>query len=124
MLAAGGCPVTRTDKNHTPILRQRKNPVSQWTILCDFDGTIAVDDTSDTLLECFGRPGWEKLENDWRAGRIGSRDCMGGQVALLDMSRAELDSHLAERVIDPAFAAFVKAVHASGTHLEVLSDGL
>jgi len=98
--------------------------VSQWTILCDFDGTIAVDDTTDTLLERFGRPGWEKLEDDWRAGRIGSRDCMGGQVALLDMSRNELDAHLAERSIDLAFAAFVKAAHASGTHIEVLSDGL
>lgn len=99
-------------------------PVSQWTILCDFDGTIAVDDTTDTLLERFGRAGWETLEDDWRAGRIGSRECMGGQVALLEMSRVQLDAHLAERAIDPAFAAFVKAAHAGGTHIEVLSDGL
>lgn len=98
--------------------------MSQWTILCDFDGTIAVDDTTDTLLERFGQPGWQRLESDWRAGRIGSRECMGGQVELLDMSRAELDAHLAERAIDPAFAAFVKVAHASGTHIEVLSDGL
>ena len=98
--------------------------MSQWTFLCDFDGTIAVDDTTDTLLERFGQSGWERLESDWRAGRIGSRECMGGQVALLDMNRAELDAHLAERTIDPAFAAFVKAAHAGGTHVEVLSDGL
>lgn len=98
--------------------------MSDWTILCDFDGTIALDDTTDTLLERFGRPGWEKLEDDWRAGRIGSHDCMAGQVALLDMSRPELDCHLGERAIDPAFAAFVKVVHGQGLHLEVLSDGL
>jgi 2,3-diketo-5-methylthio-1-phosphopentane phosphatase len=100
------------------------NPVSEWTILCDFDGTIALDDTTDTLLERFGQPGWEQLESDWREGRIGSHDCMAGQVALLDMSRAELDAHLAERAIDPAFAAFVKAAHSSGLHIEVISDGL
>ena len=35
--------------------------VSHWTILCDFDGTIALDDTTDTLLDRFGKPGWEKL---------------------------------------------------------------
>jgi 2,3-diketo-5-methylthio-1-phosphopentane phosphatase len=98
--------------------------VSEWTILCDFDGTIAVDDTTDTLLERFARPGWEALEDDWRAGRIGSHDCMAGQVALLDMDRVELDAHLAERAIDPAFAAFVKAAHSGGVHIEVLSDGL
>jgi 2,3-diketo-5-methylthio-1-phosphopentane phosphatase len=99
-------------------------PVSDWTILCDFDGTIAVDDTTDTLLDRFGRPGWEKLETDWREGRINSHDCMAGQVALLDMSRRELDAHLAARAIDPAFGAFVEATQRSGIPLEVLSDGL
>jgi 2-hydroxy-3-keto-5-methylthiopentenyl-1-phosphate phosphatase len=95
-----------------------------WTILCDFDGTAAVEDTTDTLLEAFGRPGWEVLEDDWRAGRIGSHDCMAGQVALLDMSRAELDAHLAERELDPAFPEFVRAMHTQGIPIEILSDGL
>jgi len=99
-------------------------PLSDWSILCDFDGTIALDDTTDTLLERFAQPGWEALERDWREGRIGSHDCMAGQVALLDMNRSELDAHLAQRSIDPAFATFVKAAHGVSAHIEVLSDGL
>jgi 2,3-diketo-5-methylthio-1-phosphopentane phosphatase len=102
----------------------QETTVSDWTILCDFDGTVALDDTTDTLLERFGRSGWEVLENDWRAGRINSHDCMAGQVALLDMNRAELDAHLAQREVDPAFAAFVKLAHADGIHIEIVSDGL
>ncbi len=98
--------------------------MSDWTILCDFDGTAAVEDTTDTLLESFGRPGWEALEEAWRAGRIGSRECMAGQVALLDMDRAELDAHLAARRLDPDFPEFVRAMHAQGIHVEILSDGL
>ena len=98
--------------------------VSHWTILCDFDGTIAVDDTTDTLLERFGRPGWEALEADWRAGRINSHDCMAGQVALMDMNRDELDAHLDARAVDPAFGEFVDSAHASGMHLVIVSDGL
>ncbi|MBS0583375.1 MAG: MtnX-like HAD-IB family phosphatase [Proteobacteria bacterium] len=98
--------------------------MSDWTLLCDFDGTISVEDTTDTLLERFGKPGWEKLEDEWKAGRIGSRECMAGQVALLDMSRAELDKHLTERAIDPGFAAFVAYAKAHGMPIEILSDGL
>ncbi|WP_442975539.1 hypothetical protein, partial [Salmonella enterica] len=60
-------------------------------MLCDFDGTIAHDDVIDSLLLRFGRAGWDRLEADWREGRIGSRECLAGQVALLDMSRDELD---------------------------------
>lgn len=102
----------------------RVSELTDWTILCDFDGTVAVDDITDTLLERFGRPGWERLEADWRAGRIGSRECMAGQVALLDMSGDELDAHLAERSIDAAFPAFVEAARTAGMPVEILSDGL
>jgi 2,3-diketo-5-methylthio-1-phosphopentane phosphatase len=98
--------------------------VSDWTILCDFDGTVTVEDTTDTLLERFGRPGWEALEEDWRAGKIGSHDCMAGQVALLDMNHDEFDAHLAERALDPAFADFVDAAQEQRVPIEILSDGL
>lgn len=95
-----------------------------WTILCDFDGTISVEDVIDSLLDRYGRPGWEQLERDWRAGRIGSRTCMSGQVALLDMSRDELDAHLAEVWIDHSFPAFVAKARELGLPIHVVSDGL
>ncbi|MDQ6639839.1 MAG: HAD-IB family phosphatase, partial [Pseudomonadota bacterium] len=94
-----------------------------WTVLCDFDGTITLDVT-DSLLLRFGRPGWEALEVEWRAGRIGSRECMAGQIALLDCSREELDEHLAPVEIDPAFVPFVAAVAGAGVRLCIVSDGL
>lgn len=97
---------------------------SGWTILCDFDGTIALEDVIDSLLERFGLPGWETLERDWRMGRIGSRECMRGQVALLEMSPAQLESHLEQCHIDPAFPAFVETVRSAGIPLRVVSDGL
>ncbi|MEO7065922.1 MAG: MtnX-like HAD-IB family phosphatase [Rhodanobacter sp.] len=98
--------------------------VSGWTILCDFDGTISVEDVIDSLLDRFGRPGWEVLEKDWRAGRIGSRECMTGQVDLLQMTRAELDTHLAELWIDHAFPGFVAKAREWNVPIRIVSDGL
>lgn len=98
--------------------------MSDWTILCDFDGTISVADTTDALLQRFARAGWETLEEAWLRGEIGSRECMAGQVALLDASPEELDRHLDTLAIDPAFPAFVAAAAAQGVELEVVSDGL
>ncbi|MBX9716179.1 MAG: MtnX-like HAD-IB family phosphatase [Burkholderiaceae bacterium] len=95
-----------------------------WTVLCDFDGTIAVEDVTDSLLMRFGRPGWDVLETKWREGIIGSRDCMEGQVALLDCSADELLDHVSAIPIDGQFNAFVAEVEAKGWPLIVVSDGL
>lgn len=102
----------------------QKNAAPAWAVLCDFDGTIAQEDVTDSLLMRFGRPGWDVLEVEWREGRIGSRECMAGQIALLDCSRDELDEHLAAMTIDPDFARFAQAVEASGAPLTIVSDGL
>jgi 2-hydroxy-3-keto-5-methylthiopentenyl-1-phosphate phosphatase len=65
---------------------------SNWTILCDFDGTVSLEDVTDTLLAKLGRSGWEELEAQWRSGSIGSRECMAGQVSLLGGEVSELDA--------------------------------
>jgi 2,3-diketo-5-methylthio-1-phosphopentane phosphatase len=98
--------------------------VTAWKILCDFDGTISVEDVIDSLLDRFGRPGWETLERDWRAGKIGSRECMTGQVGLLDMTQSELDKHLSTLWIDHAFPDFVAKARELNTPIRVVSDGL
>ena len=101
-----------------------KKRTMAWSVLCDFDGTVAQEDVTDSLLMRFGRPGWDVLEVDWREGRIGSRECMAGQIALLDCSRDELDEHLAGMTVDPDFGRFAAAVHAAGAALTIVSDGL
>jgi 2,3-diketo-5-methylthio-1-phosphopentane phosphatase len=98
--------------------------MNQWTIVCDFDGTVSVGDVTDLLLERYGAPGWEELETAWQLGEIGSRACLAGQIALLDASPAQLDAAVASIAIDPAFPAFVDDARAAGVSLTVVSDGL
>jgi 2-hydroxy-3-keto-5-methylthiopentenyl-1-phosphate phosphatase len=99
-------------------------PIVTWDIFCDFDGTVVLKDVLDTLLERFAPPAWREIDEDWKLGRIGSRECLAQQVPLLDMSRAELDRHLDRMVLDPEFTAFVQDVRAQGHRLTLVSDGL
>jgi len=99
-------------------------PPTGWTIQCDFDGTISIDDVTDSLLRRFGGHGWQALEKAWESGRIGSRECMSGQVLLLDMSADEFASHLDQIFIDPHFRAFVGAARLRGIAVQVVSDGM
>ena len=95
-----------------------------WRVLCDFDGTIALKDVTDSLLNRFALDGWEEIEDDWKAGRIGSRECMLRQVDLIRASQDELDSHLDSIEIDPGFPAFVAYCKQRKISLTVVSDGL
>lgn len=95
-----------------------------WRIFCDFDGTIALDDVTDSLLERFGSPAWRDIEQLWKIGDMGSRECLAQQIPLLSMSRAQLDQHLDTIAVDPDFPAFVAETRALGYPLLVVSDGL
>jgi 2,3-diketo-5-methylthio-1-phosphopentane phosphatase len=95
-----------------------------WTLLVDFDGTVTDVDVTDALLERFALPGWREIERQWREGQIGSRECMGRQIALLDASRPQIDAYLEAVGIDPAFAEFVATAQRAGHELKIVSDGL
>ena len=95
-----------------------------WSILCDFDGTVAREDVVDVLLEQYGLPGWKALEQRWRDGHIGSRECMHGQVELLNVGVQELDAYLDRVEIDPAFPTFVANARARFLPVRIVSDGL
>jgi 2,3-diketo-5-methylthio-1-phosphopentane phosphatase len=94
-------------------------------VLCDFDGTIALEDITDCLLDRFADASWTKVEAQWRAGEFGSRECMARQVALIRADLGELNRYLDTVAIDPAFSSFIAACERSGhIALWVVSDGI
>lgn len=93
-------------------------------VLVDFDGTIATVDTTDLLLEQFADPRWHAVEDDWKAGRIGSRECMVRQIDLVRAVPADLEAFVASIEIDPDFAGFVGLCRERGHDVAVVSDGL
>lgn len=90
----------------------------------DFDGTIMPCDTTDLLLERFALPAWHEVEDEWAAGRIGSRECMSRQIELLRVTREELIEAVAALDMDPGFAGFLAACGKADIGVTVVSDGL
>jgi 2-hydroxy-3-keto-5-methylthiopentenyl-1-phosphate phosphatase len=94
-------------------------------IVCDFDGTIALEDVTDGLLDRFADARWRQIEAQWLSGEFGSRECMARQVELIEATREELDGYLDAVKIDPLFASFVNECDRLGNvSLEVSSDGI
>ncbi|HEX9628742.1 MAG TPA: HAD-IB family phosphatase [Pyrinomonadaceae bacterium] len=92
-------------------------------LFLDFDGTITQRDAVDAILEVYADPKWLELEAEWRAGRMGSRECLQAQMALVYASRKQLDSLLDEIEIDDGLTSLLElcAVHEIPTH--IISDG-
>ena len=87
----------RTAKDTTPSLLVATSTIGiacvrPWKILCDFDGTICAPDATDAILERLAAPQWRDIERDWRAGLIGSRECMSRQIALVDASKCRIEA--------------------------------
>lgn len=96
----------------------------KFHVFVDFDGTIAPVDTTDLLLERFADPRWLDIEEQWKAGLIGSRECMIRQVDLVRATPEEIDRFIEEIEIDPGFAGFVRLCTGLGNAVTVVSDGL
>ena len=89
----------------------------------DFDGTIALEDTTDLLLDRRAEPAWLDVEKEWLAGRIGSRECLAQQAALIRATPEELELALSDIAIDPDFIRFVGLARRAGASMQVVSDG-
>lgn len=96
----------------------------KFHVFVDFDGTISLVDTTDRLLDRFADPYWRVVEEEWKAGRIGSRECMVRQIDLVRASEAEFDAFVDQIEIDPGFHDFVRLCMDQGHDVTVVSDGL
>jgi 2,3-diketo-5-methylthio-1-phosphopentane phosphatase len=93
-------------------------------VLSDFDGTISVQDTGLEIITRLQLASAWELEERWRAGEIGSAECLALQWGLVRLPEAELLAVLDSLELDETFPAFVAFCRERGADLAVLSDGL
>lgn len=92
-------------------------------VLLDFDGTVTTKDTVDAILERFAAPAWRDVEEEWKSGKIGSRECLSKQTALISALPKEIDALIDEIEIDPGFEEFMVACERHDVAVTIVSDG-
>lgn len=101
----------------------KEYPELRPILFIDFDGTVTRRDVVDVILENFADQRWLEIEKQWRAGRIGSRDCLKAQMALVRTTQKRLDRVIDSIEVDEGFALLLEicARHQIVTH--IVSDG-
>jgi len=92
-------------------------------VFFDFDNTITTIDVLDDMLERFSRDDrWVRIEDEWKRGRIGSRECLDGQMRGIRITRGRLDKYLTTIKLDPAFKKLLRLCDARNMKAIILSD--
>jgi 2-hydroxy-3-keto-5-methylthiopentenyl-1-phosphate phosphatase len=94
----------------------------QSFVICDFDGTITLKDSTDLLLHRFADPTWLNIEKEWLEGKIGSRECLERQLRLVRADKEDLSSLLEEIPLDPAFPLFASYCREENIPVAIASD--
>jgi 2-hydroxy-3-keto-5-methylthiopentenyl-1-phosphate phosphatase len=92
-------------------------------VFLDFDGTITLRDATDAILDAFADPQWLQIEDAWVSDRIGSRECLAAQMALVTATREQVDHLLDEIGVDPGLVMLLDVCAARATPVHIVSDG-
>lgn len=89
----------------------------------DFDNTITSFDVFDDIIQKFSvDDGWVALEEEWQAGRIGSRQCLAGQLQSVRASEGILSAYLSTIKVDPAFKKLLSFLSKKNIEAIIVSD--
>src|SRR5216683_3186911 len=92
-------------------------------LFLDFDGTISTSDAVDVILEAYADPRWLVFEEEWRACRLGSRDCLRAQMALVRAKRDELNTLLDQIAVDEGLSPLLEVCATQDVPVHIVSDG-
>jgi len=101
----------------------RRKEGAGYKVFFDFDNTITTIDVIDDMLERFSKDDhWVGLEERWRNGEIGSKECLKGQMAGVRIRKKALDAYLKTVGIDPYFKRLIKLLRLKNIGVIILSD--
>jgi 2-hydroxy-3-keto-5-methylthiopentenyl-1-phosphate phosphatase len=104
-------------------MRKKKNALSDCAVFFDFDNTITSFDVLDDIVERFSvNKKWMDFEDDWKKGKIGSRECLSGQLKSVRIEKKDLKRYLSGIKIDPYFKRILALLKKRRLAPVILSD--
>ena len=92
-------------------------------VVFDFDNTITTYDVLDDIILRFSvNDAWKALEDKWKRGKIGSKECLKGQMAGIRITKENLDRYLKKIKLDPYFKKLIRLLGANKIRLMILID--
>lgn len=105
------------------MVNKKPRKLSDCLIFFDFDNTITSFDTLDDIIQRFAvNEDWKSLEEDWLARKIGSRECLKGQLALVRITKRKLCQYLKDIRISPYFSRILTLLKKNKARVTILSD--
>lgn len=98
--------------------------MSDYIILCDFDGTITLQDTCIPILEQFAVGDWEEYDKLLSKGLINLHECMQKQFEMIQANIPSIISSMGSIPIRLGFAKFVSFCLLQEINVVIVSAGL
>jgi 2,3-diketo-5-methylthio-1-phosphopentane phosphatase len=106
-----------------PKARDASLPLSGCMVFFDFDNTITSFDVLDGVIEKFSiNRDWVAYEEAWKQGKIGSRQCLEGQLRCIRVTRQVLCEYLSGINVDSHFTRLLALLRKAGINPVILSD--
>lgn len=97
--------------------------MKKQTVFFDFDNTITTFDVLDDIIQKFSKDEkWMELEEQWKKGEIGSRQCLYGQIKGVRITKDSLDEYLQDIEIDSYFKPLISFLNGKNIKWLILSD--
>jgi 2,3-diketo-5-methylthio-1-phosphopentane phosphatase len=114
----------KADDQELKLLLEAGNlDISACGVFFDFDNTITSYDVLDEIIKRFAVDSeWEEFEKAWAEGKIGSRECLKGQLKCLRATKDELIKYVSEVKVDPYFSKIINLLVFAGIEPVLTSD--
>ncbi|WFD10462.1 MtnX-like HAD-IB family phosphatase [Tepidibacter hydrothermalis] len=95
----------------------------EYIVICDFDGTITIEDTVNAMADKFAGNEWRKLDEMWMSGKHDAREISQKILGMMKTNEIELKEFVRGIEIDSKFKEFIDYIREKCIEFYIISDG-